>query len=153
MAICTICDEFTLSKTTCQLCLLGNEDKSINPTHDKNNMTHHHRLPMPQVFADEWLAGLLKTRVSGLFKTKSGLMGRLIQIQAEINRTKNSETFVKNNHVTKKGKAAYNKIAESIIAAAQDTNFDFTEQVVEFPGNYKCLKIGRRNMTLTASWR
>lgn len=152
MAKCNVCGELTFAITTCALCSAGNKPRWLTINKFKNEIADRHRLPAPQIFAQEWAAGLVKTRVSDLFSSLGGLPGHFIQIQTEVNRTRNGDFFVRNQQTTEKGKELYTLIGNSIISAAESANFNFNEKVLEFPGDFPWLKISKANMILKITW-
>jgi hypothetical protein len=128
--------------------------KHVNLTgltkHGARNEDRH--LPtQPQDAPWIWARGLTTTRVADLFRTQAGLAGHWQQLQVHVNAGNNyfftttrfGEGYNDGGKTSEEGKTLMRWIADAIIAAAKEADFDFTIQQLQFTRDMGWLKLLR----------
>ncbi|MBO1359024.1 hypothetical protein J2D73_04315 [Acetobacter sacchari] len=106
-----------------------------------------------------WARELSTLRIADLFLTARGLPGHWTQIQMQIRagnnfffRTENyGNGFNDGGKTTSEGRELFAYIADSIVRAAMNADFDFGEQRMEFPPDCAFLKMSRINGVVKVS--
>lgn len=112
-----------------------------------------HAPTMPNTNAAVWARGLTTTRVADLFKTLPGLPGHWAQIQGLVNAgnahfyttTQYGQGYNNGGRTSDEGKQLIKWIADAIISAANDADFDFPLQQLRFTSDVGWLKIQKVN--------
>lgn len=101
-----------------------------------------HAPTSPETDPALWARELTTQRVSDLFRTLPGLNGHVIQVQNLVNRA--AKVFGTPTGTSTVGKELFSYIANAVVRAAYDADFDFPKLEIKFTNDMAYLKISRQ---------